>query len=264
MSLLKFLLDFVQVINLVISHLQVFRGLSSIFSNVLLFLIQLVNDFILIGNLIFKRSDSMIPVGPFLLKLLNSNFEIFNLFLYNRALLLKIFLVSCSLYSFLFSSAQKILSISELNLKKSLLFLLNNFIFFKQLGLSIQFILVDTIGGISFFLKKSELFLRVWHSNERSSLLNDDKPSPISESHKFSKLSLAYLNKFSLISTLAEFFASDFEESLTLQVSKQTNDNVITLLFKEGKGVTQTISFSTKFNFIHKSINSSFVISRAV
>merc|ERR1719186_404468 len=141
--------------------------------------------------------------------------------------------------------------------------------FFKQLSLCIQFFLVNTIGSICFFLKESELFLRVWHSNKRSSFLNNDKPSPVSKSHEFSKLSLANLDEFSLISTLEEFFTSDLQESLTLQVSKQTNNNVITLLFKEGKStsseedksVTKTISFSSKFNFVHKGIHSCFVIS---
>merc|ERR1719354_6552 len=95
-GLLKLLLDLVQVVNFVVSNLQIFRSLGAILRNMLLLLVQLVNDFILVGNLIIERPDCVVPVGLLLFQLLDGNVQIFNVLLNSSALLFKSLLVSLS------------------------------------------------------------------------------------------------------------------------------------------------------------------------
>merc|ERR1719232_2136378 len=59
-SALKLVLDRCQMGELVLSNLKIFSRLGGILTDVLLLLVQLVDDFILLGNFIIERADGMV------------------------------------------------------------------------------------------------------------------------------------------------------------------------------------------------------------
>merc|ERR1719433_186373 len=100
-------LDLVQMVDLVLSNLEVFTCLGSIFIQVLLLLVQLVDDFILVGNFIIQAPDGVVTVGLLLLQFLDSNFNVLNVLLDNSHLLLKNLLVSSGSLSLLLLLGQQ-------------------------------------------------------------------------------------------------------------------------------------------------------------
>merc|ERR1712117_302661 len=143
--------------------------------------------------------------------------------------------------------------------QKSLLLFLDGLIFFQKSGLSLDLFIVLAIDRVGLFLKNSQFFLRVRHTNEWSGLLDDDKPSPFSHGHVFSEVSLSNLDQFSLISLLLIDTGSCPLEDFSLDESHPFDDQVISGLLKasksssseEDKSVTQSVSLSVKSNLVH-------------
>jgi len=297
-SLLKLVLDLVQMVDLVLSNLEVFTCLGSIFIQVLLLLVQLVDDFILVGNFIIQASDGVVTVGLLLLQFLDSNFNVLNVLLDNSHLLLKNFLVSSSSLSLLLLLGQKFLGSSQLSLQVSLLgrdlglllmifrnitllsfklfhhcleFFLDRNIFLQESSLGLHLFIIGTILFIGKSLKLAQLLFRVGHTNKRPGLLDDDKPSPFSHGDILSELPLADNNELSLSTLLLIDNISHSLEDLTLHVTNKLQDNVISGLLKhskststeEDKSVTKTISFPGEVDLVHQSVGSSLVVTRA-
>merc|ERR1719295_823054 len=130
---------------------------------------------------------------------------------------------------------------------------------------------VLTISGIGFFFEESKFLFRIGKPNQSSSLLNNDKPSPVSHGKELSEVSLANLNQFSLISPLCKFFSSNSLIDFSLDHSDPFDDKLITFFFKTSKGtsseedkcVSKSVSLPVKGNLVHQGINCCLVITRA-
>lgn len=77
---LQFALDFVEVIALVFNALKIFSSLQIAFLKVLLFFVNLRNEFLLMCNLLIQILDLLIFCNLVLLTFLNGKFEILKVF----------------------------------------------------------------------------------------------------------------------------------------------------------------------------------------
>merc|ERR1719354_778732 len=93
-------------------------------------------------------------------------------------------------------------------------------------------LLILAICIISLLFKKSKLFFWVWHTNQRTSLLDNNKPTPFSHCHVFSVLPLANNKKLPLISPLCKVSESDQLPALPLHISDEFIYNNISVLLK--------------------------------
>merc|ERR1719391_879120 len=204
---LKFSLDRVKVRDLLLSRDKILIGLVLSFSNVLLLLVELVDNLILLCNFIIQSLDGVVSGSLFLLNLADSKLNVFNVLLDNTNGARMLLDFSSKFNSGGFLRGKGLLGLGKLHLTLSLhggslgltlsvdlkvslltlkllgklLNVVSHAIKFSLKGSSdIKGILVLTIGGLGLLFKLSKLFLGVGHSNERTSLLNDDKPSPIS------------------------------------------------------------------------------------
>merc|ERR1719394_2244199 len=292
---LKLVLDLVQMVDLVLSNLEVLLGLGGILADVLLLLVQLVDDLILVGNLVIQAADGVVAVGLFLLQLLDGNIDVINVLLDGNSLLLQDLLVLHSILTVLLSLGQFVLSSLELLLivsnlscglglllvvdgevallllqlgQQGLLLFLDGLILLQQFGLGLELFIILAIDGVGLLLKNSEFLLRVGFSNQRTSSLDDDKPSPFSHGHVLSEVSLANLDQFSLISLLGKDLSSGPLEHFSLDESDPFDDQVITSLLKtsksssseEDKGMSQPVSLTVKSNLVHEGIGGNLVV----
>merc|ERR1719394_35582 len=292
---LKLVLDLVQMVDLVLSNLEVLLGLGGILAYVLLLLVQLVDDLILVGNLVIEAADGVVTVGLLLLQLLDGNIDVINVLLDCNSLLLQdllvlhsILTVLLSLGQFVLSSLKLLLIVSNLSCglglllvvdgevallllqlgQQGLLLFLDGLILLQQFGLGLELLIVLAIDGVCLLLKNSEFLLRVGFSNQWTSSLNDDKPSPFSHGHVLSEVSLANLDQFSLISLLGKDLSSGPLEDLSLDESDPFDDQVITSLLKtsksssseEDKSVSQPVSLTVKSNLVHEGIGGNLVV----
>merc|ERR1719394_1645708 len=190
---LKLVLDLVQKVDLILSNLEVLLGLGGILADVLLLLVQLVDDLILVGNLVIEAADGVVAVGLFLLQLLDGNIDV----IHDLLVLHSILTILLSLGQFVLSSLQLLLIVSNLSCglglllvvdgevallllqlgQQGLLLFLDGLILLQQFGLGLELLIVLAIDGVGLLLKNSEFLLRVGFSNQRTSSLNDDKPS---------------------------------------------------------------------------------------
>merc|ERR1712012_398309 len=256
---LKLVLDLVQVSNLILSNLKIFLRLGGILADVLLLLVQLVDYLILVGNLVIQALDGVVTVGLLLLQLLDGNHDIINVLLDGNNFLLKDLLVLHSILTGSLSLGKFILSLNKVLLKssnvssslgllvmidgqvtllllklshQSLLLFLDSFIFLQESGLGLELLVILTPDGVGLLLKNSEFLLRVGHSNKRSGLLDDDKPSPFSHGQVLSEVSLSNLDQLSLVSLLLINSSSGSLEDFSLDESDPFDDQVITSLLK--------------------------------
>merc|ERR1719204_2774812 len=292
-------LDGVQVGHLLIGRDQVIVGLGLGLSNVLLLLVELVDDFILLGDFVIQGLDGVVPVGLLLLNLGDGKLDVFNVLLDiadGTSMLLDL---GSQLNSGSLLGGQVLLLGGQLNLGLSLHLgslglsvsvdgqvallllqlggqrldvILEGIHLSLQGGSNIKSLLVLAVGFIGLLLQKPKLLLGVGHANKRTSLLDDDEPSPISHGHVLSELPLADHNKFSLSTLLLIDNIPQPLVDLTLQVPDKLHDDLITSLLKlgqsasleEDQSVTKTVAVSVEGNLVHKSIDSSLVILRAV
>merc|ERR1719225_288080 len=295
---LQLVLDLVEMADLVLSHLEVLLGLGSILADVLLLLVELVDDLILVGDLIIQALDGMVTVGLLLLQLLDGDIDVVNVLLDGHNLLLKDLLVLHGVLASLLPLGELVLGSHKLVLvvsnlggglglllvvhgqvtllllqlgHQSLLLLLDGLILLQKPGLGVQLVLVHTIGGVGLLLKKPELLLRVGHANERTSLLDDDKPSPLSHRQVLPEVPLGNSDQLSLISLLLVDRSTDPLEDFSLDLADPFDDEVITSLLKTGestgseedKGVSQPVSLPAEADLVHESIGGSLVVAGA-
>merc|ERR1712012_542739 len=295
---LKLVLDLVQVVHLVLGHLQVLLRLGSVLTDVLLLLVELVDDLVLVGNLIIQSLDGVVTVGLLLLQLLDGNHDVINVLLDGNNLLLQDLLVlhgvlasSLSLDQLLLGSSQLVLKISNLSgglglllmvdrqvtllllqlSQQSLLLILDGLILLQESGLGVDLLLVLAIHSVGLLLQQSQLLLRVGHANERSGLLDDDEPSPLSHGHVLPEVALSNLDQLTLISLLLIDDSSGPLEHLSLDEADPFDDQVITSLLKsskssgseEDKGVSQPVSVSGEVDLVHESVDCSLVVAGA-
>merc|ERR1712113_821028 len=81
------------MVNLVLSNLEILHSLGRVLTHMLLLLIQLIDNLILVGNLIIKRPDVVIPVGLLLLQLLDCKFKVLNVLLNSNIVSFKSLLI---------------------------------------------------------------------------------------------------------------------------------------------------------------------------
>ena len=91
-------------------------------------------------------------------------------------------------------------------------------------------------GSVGLLLKKSKFFIWIGSSNKRSGLLDDDEPSPVSESHVLPEVPLADIDQLPLVSLQAPDPSSDTLEHFSLNHSKPFQHKFISLFLKLGKG----------------------------
>merc|ERR1719422_518531 len=295
---LQLVLDLVEMADLVLSHLKVLLGLSSILADVLLLLVELVDDLILVGDLIIQALDGVVTVGLLLLQLLDGDIDVVNVLLDGHNLLLKDLLVLHGVLASLLPLGKLVLGGHKLVLivgnlggglglllmvhgqvtllllqlgHQSLLLLLDGLILLQEPGLGVQLVLVHTIGGIGLLLKKPELLLRVGHANERTSPLDDDKPSPLSQGHVLPEVPLGNIDQLPLVPLLGIDHSTVSLEHLSLDLADPFDDKVITGLLKTGKstsseedkGVSQPVSVPGEADLVHESVGGGFVVAGA-
>merc|ERR1719381_109060 len=255
-------LDGVQVGHLLISRDQVIVGLGLGLGDVLLLLVELVDDFILLGDLVIQGLDGVVPVGLLLLNLGDGKLNVFNVLLDiadGTGMLLDL---GSQLNSGSLLGGQVLLLGGQLNLGLSLHLgslglsvsvdgqvallllqlggqrldvILEGSHLALQAGSDIESLLVLAIAGVGLLFQKSELLLGVGHANQRTSLLDDDKPSPVPHGHVLSELPLADNNELSLSTLLLIDDVPQPLVDLTLQVSDELHDNLVTSLLKLGQ-----------------------------
>merc|ERR1719376_53219 len=207
----------------------------------------------------------------------------------------KVFLVIGCLGSFLLSICKLVLLLNQLNFEvcflrryfclllmvlrnislfrlnlfhESFLFLFNYLVFLQEFCFCVNLFLIHSVCSICLLFQETKFFFRVWCPNQRSGLLNDDKPSPVSESHILSEVTLSNLNELPLISFLLINLCFYVFVCLTLQHSQKLDDNVIPCFLKtskgpsseELKGMAKTISLTIKANLVHQGISSYLII----
>ena len=84
--------------------------------------------------------------------------------------------------------------------------------------------LPDTFLPTGLGLQELQLFSRVWQANEPTSLLDDDKPAPVSHLHVLAELPLGNLDKLTLIVLLSVNVSADSLEGLALNHPDQFDD----------------------------------------
>merc|ERR1719336_3549149 len=295
---LQLILDLVEMANLVLSHLKVLLGLSSILADVLLLLVELVDDLILVGDLIIQALDGVVTVGLLLLQLLDGDIDVVNVLLDGHNLLLQDLLVLHGVLASLLPLGELVLGGHKLVLvvsnlggglglllvvhgqvtllllqlgHQSLLLLLDGLILLQEPGLGVQLVLVHTIGGIGLLLKKPEFFLGVGHADERTSPLDDDEPSPLSQGHVLPEVPLGNIDQLPLVPLLGVDHSTVSLENLSLDLADPFDDEVIASLLKSGKstsseedeGVSQPVSVPGEADLVHKSVGGGLVVAGA-
>merc|ERR1712079_733963 len=148
-----------------------------------IFFVQFIDHLILIGNFIIQTANCMVLICLLLFNLLNSHINIINVFLNRNTFLFQDFFVSSCKLSFQINNLRRGLSLllmvnREISLflfkcsQKLLLLSFNSHILFQKPCLCFKLLIVFSPNCICLFLKDPKLFLRIWHSNKRSSLLN--------------------------------------------------------------------------------------------
>ena len=170
----------------------------------LLLLVELVDDFILVSNLVVERPDSVVSGSLLLAQFLDDDLQVSDIFLDGGRLLLQGFLIVGGVSPGLLGLGELIGGASQSHLQLSLLagdlslslvvlaqvtllsldlldqsflLVLNDLILLQQLGLQVDLLLVDSVGGVGLLLKKSQLLIWIRPSDQRSGLLDDDEPS---------------------------------------------------------------------------------------
>merc|ERR1712012_1205990 len=141
----------------------------------------------------------------------------------------------------------------------------------QESGLGVDLLLVLAIDSVGLLLQQPQLLLGVGHANERSGLLDDDEPSPLSHGHVLPEVALSNLDQLTLISLLLIDDSSSPLEHLSLDEADPFDDQVITSLLKtsksssseEDKGVSQPVSVSGEVDLVHESVDSSLVVAGA-
>jgi hypothetical protein len=108
-------------------------------------------------------------------------------------------------------------------------------------------------------------------ANEWSGLLDDDKPSPVSERSKLPEVPLNDLHELPLVILFLVDLPLNVSQALTLEPPDQFQHNVVTIFLKtsqstsseEDFGVAKTISISGEINLVHQGIDTSLVVRRA-
>merc|ERR1719166_897383 len=274
---LQLALDLVEVTDLVLGHLQVLHGLGGVLADVLLLLVELVDDLILVGDLVIETLDGVVPVGLLLLQLLNGHIDVINVLLDGHNLLLEDLLVLHGVLAGRLPLGELVLSLNQLSLKSGhlgshlgLLVVIHGQIALLLLQLGQQSLLLLLDGLV--LLQEPELLLRVGHSNERTSLLDDDEPSPLSHGHVLPEVPLGDLDQLSLIPLLFVDSGSDSLEDLSLDHSDPLENKLITSLLEtsqssgseEDEGVSQPVPVTGELDLVHQSVHSGLVVAGAL
>jgi len=242
----------------------------------LLLLVKLVDDLILVSNFIIQAPNLVIPVGLFLLKLLDGQLQVLNVLLDDNIFLLQCLLVSSGLLSVSFHGNELFTCTNECFLSSILLRIhlgllvmvlrqvallsfnllhqslplnLEGDNVFFQSCLGVELLLIGTISIVCLLFQHPQLILQVDLANEWPGLLDDDEPSPVSERHELPEVPLDNLHKLPLVPLLGKALPCNGTKDFTLQPSDQLQDNTITSLLKasqssspeEDLGVSKTI-----------------------
>merc|ERR1719471_122442 len=275
---LQLALDLVEVTDLVLGHLQVLHGLGGVLADVLLLLVELIDDLILVGDLVIETLDGVVPVGLLLLQdllvlhgVLAGRLPLGELVLSLNQLSLKSGHLGSHLGLLVVIHGQIALLLLQLG-QQSLLLLLDGLVLLKEPLLGLHLLLVLAVHGIGLLLQQSELLLGVGHSNERTSLLDDDEPSPLSHGHVLPEVPLGDLDQLSLIPLLFVDSGSDSLEDLSLDHSDPLEDELITSLLEtsqssgseEDEGVSQPVPVTGELDLVHQSVHSGLVVAGAL
>jgi len=283
------------VLDLLLSRDKILSRLGLGGRQVLLLLVQLVDNFILLSDLILESLDGVVTVALLLLNLGDGKLNILNVLLDSSNAASMGLDFSSKSNSGLFLTLENLglgskfslsLGLQARSLCLSVSVDRDGSLFLRELlGHSSNLIsesikgslklsslvkssLVLTIGVVGGLLKLSKLFLGVGKTNESSGLLDDNKPSPVSHLEVLPEVPLGNLDELSLVSLHGINSAADSLEDLSLDHSDPFDDQVVTSLLKlgkstsseEDKGVSKPISLSVKSNLVHESICGSLVV----
>ena len=110
-GLLELSLDLGEVVDLVFSALEVLSGLLVDFLHVLLLLVELVDEFVLVGDFIVQVADLVILGGLVLFGRLETEFQVLNVLLEAGDLLFQFLLVLEQLVAGIFLLGQAVLGV---------------------------------------------------------------------------------------------------------------------------------------------------------
>merc|ERR1719204_787425 len=196
MSGLQLLLNGVQVVNLLLSRLQILRSPGNIVTSILLLLVEFVDGLILRRNFIVQVAEDVVPVGLLLLDLLHGQVKIFNVLL--QVVDVSIHGLPCSSLSLTILILRKIALLRSKLVSEGLVLLVEVLVGTFKFLCDIQCLFILAPGLIGPLLKHPQLILKVDLANEWLSLLDDDEPSPVPEGHVLPEVSLDDLHQLPL------------------------------------------------------------------
>lgn len=120
-GLLELLLDLVKVVDLVLGGLEFLGGLLSRLSLELLLLVQLVDEFVLVGNLVVQVADLVVLGGLVLLGLLDGEFQVLNILLQAGDFLFQLLLALEKLVAGIFLLGKAVLGVLQYKIFESVL-----------------------------------------------------------------------------------------------------------------------------------------------
>merc|ERR1719237_421948 len=285
----------VQVSDLLVDGDHVVVGLGLGLSNVLLFLVELVDIFILFGNLVLEHLDGVIAVALLQLHLGNSELDVLN-FLLDDSNAPRVSLhLSGQLNPGGLLRREDGLGVLELGLSSclgcsrlclpvcvhrdvTLLFsqllahgldlVLEGVHAATEVGGDLQSLLVLSPGTLGLLLQDPQFLLWVRLPNESTSLLDENKPSPVSAGQILAEVPLSNLDQLPLVELLLVDESADPLQHLTLDEAHPLDDQFVALLLKttertrteEDKGVSQSVPLAVEGNAVHESIDGSFVV----
>merc|ERR1719291_1624286 len=295
----KLALHGVQVSDLLIDGDHVVVGLGLGLSNVLLFLVELVDNFILFGNLVLEHLDGVIAVTLLKLNLGNSELDVLNFLLddsdaprvslhlggqLNPGGLLRredglgvlelglSSCLSCSRLCLPVGVHRDVTLLFSQLLAHGLDLVLEGVHAATEVGGDLQSLLVLSPGLIGLLLQDPQFLLWVRLPNESTSLLDENKPSPVSAGQILAEVPLSNLDQLPLVKLLLVDESADPLQHLTLDEAHPLDDQFVALLLKttertsteEDKGVSQPVPLTVERNAIHESIDGGLVVFRGL
>merc|ERR1719516_35705 len=274
-------------------HVIVRLGLS--LTNVLLLLVQLVDHFILLGDLILEHLDGVVTVALLQLDLGDGEFDVLDLFfdhangsavgldlscqsdpgrllLAEDSLLLGKLCLSLCLEGRGLGLPVRVDRDAALLLLQLLSHGLDVLLETIQTSLKglghVKSLLVLAVARVGLFLELPELVLRVWQANGGPGLLDDDEPAPVPAGQVLPKVPLANLDQFPLVELLLVDLAPNPLEDHSLHQPDPLDHQFVPRLFHRTQGpgteehhpVAEPVPLTVERNAVHEGPDGCFVV----
>merc|ERR550519_2845153 len=289
----------VQVNDLLVNSDHVIVGLGLGLSNVLLFLVELVDNFILFGDLILEHLDGVIPVALLQFHLGNSQLDVLDLLLddsdraavrldlagqlhpgglltlKNGLCLLQLGLCSrlcCSRLCLPVSVDRDVALLFSQLLAHGLDLVLEGVHGAIEVGSDLESLLVLSPCCIGLLLQHPQLLFWVRQADGCPGLLDQDEPAPVPAGEVLAEVPLANLDQLPLVELLLVDVATNPLENFSLDEPHPLDHQFVTLLLQatkgsgteEDKSVSEPVPLAVEGDAVHESVDGSLVVLRGL